>query len=143
MKQILVDTNILINILNEASVHHERAKADVKRLLDDDHDLFVCPQVLRECYKVMTTPAKANGLGFTPERAYEEIQDLIETYEMTEDSNSSFIRWRFLVSTYNVSGKNTHDTHLVACMLVNDIDNILTYNPTDFTRFNSLITVHS
>ena len=143
MKQILLDTNILINILNESSTHHERAKTDVKKLLDDDHDLFVCPQVLRECYKVMTTPAKANGLGFAPERAHEEIQDLMETYGMTEDSNSSFVRWRFLVSTYSVSGKNAHDTHLVACMLVNNISTILTYNPGDFNRFNTLITIHS
>lgn len=143
MKQILVDTNILINILNEASVHHERAKADVKKLLDDDHDLFVCSQVLRECYKVMTTPIKSNGLGFTTERAHEEIQDLMETYEMTEDSNSSFVKWRSLVSKYSVSGKNTYDTHLVACMLVNEIGSILTYNPNDFKRFDTLITIHS
>lgn len=142
MKQILLDTNILINVLNEASVHHERAKVDVKKYLDQDYDLFVCPQVLRECYKVMTTPAKANGLGFTAERAHEVVQELMDLYELTEDSNQSFSRWRFLVSTYSVSGKNAHDTHIVACMLVNEISHILTYNPSDFVRFNSLISVH-
>lgn len=62
---------------------------------------------------------------------------------MTQDSNETFVRWRFLVSNYSVKGKNTHDTHIVACMLVGGINNLLTYNPKDFNRFNTLITVHS
>ncbi|MBO0933124.1 type II toxin-antitoxin system VapC family toxin [Fibrella aquatilis] len=143
MKQILLDTNILINLLNEASVHHQRAKDDIEKLMDAGHELMVCPQVLRECYKVMTTPPRANGLGLTPEQAHLEVQNFMDAYDLTEDSNLSFSRWRFLVNTYNVSGKNAHDTHLVACMLVNEISNILTYNPDDFNRFNSLITIHS
>lgn len=143
MKAALVDTNILIHTKSPTSTEHARAKADIERLLTDGYELFVCPQVLRECHKVMTTPTTSNGLGLSPAQAKAELQNILDTYSLTEDSNQSFIRWRFLVETYNVSGKNVHDTHIVACMLVHDINEVLTYNAKDFNRFNALITVHS
>lgn len=143
MKPVLLDTNILIHSKNPASTEHTRTQAAIEQLIVNGYTLYVCPQVLRECHKVMTTPVTSNGLGLSPQQARVELQNIIDTYLLTEDSNQSFDRWRFLIDAYNVSGKNVHDTHLVACMLVHNIKDILTYNIKDFSRFNALITVHS
>ncbi len=142
MTQILIDTNILIHVKSATSPDHERAKADVERLIIAGHELFVCPQVLREFYKVMTTPKTSNGIGLSPDQAKQELQSIVNTYSLTEDSNRVFAEWQTLVDTYQVSGKNAHDTHIVACMRMNAIDGILTYNTKDFRRFDSFISLH-
>ncbi len=43
--------------------------------------------------------------------------------------------WRQLVVTYNVSGVQVHDAHLVATMLANGVSHILTFNTADFMRY--------
>jgi len=142
MTQVLIDTNILIHAKSPSSPDHARAKADIERLVIAGHELFVCPQVLREFYKVMTTPNTSNGFGLSPDQAKHEVQSLLDTYLLTEDSNTVFREWQTLVDTYKVSGKNAHDTHIVACMTINAISAILTYNTKDFRRFNAIISLH-
>jgi len=51
------------------------------------------------------------------------------------DLDATFETWKSLVSTYRVSGKNAHDTRLVACMLLHNVTHILTFNAQDFERF--------
>lgn len=43
--------------------------------------------------------------------------------------------WQRIVTAHGVSGKQTHDAHLVAIMQVNTVGNILTFNDGDFRRF--------
>ena len=47
-----------------------------------------------------------------------------------------------LVTLYGVSGKKTHDTKLVAAMIVHGVTHVLTYNVDDFTRFSEISTIH-
>jgi predicted nucleic acid-binding protein len=46
--------------------------------------------------------------------------------------------WERLVTTYRVSGKNSHDARLVAAMMVHGIGSVLTFNVQDFTRYASI-----
>jgi predicted nucleic acid-binding protein len=43
--------------------------------------------------------------------------------------------WRRLVRDHQVSGRQVHDAHLVATMLVHGITHILTFNGQDFARY--------
>jgi hypothetical protein len=43
--------------------------------------------------------------------------------------------WGRLVAAYRVAGKNTHDTRLVAAMVVHGVSTILTFNIQDFTCY--------
>ena len=44
-------------------------------------------------------------------------------------------QWLSLVSNYRVSGKNVHDAQLVAAMVMHGVEQILTFNGADFTRY--------
>lgn len=46
--------------------------------------------------------------------------------------------WETLVSNYQVSGKQAHDAHLVAIMLVYGVRQLLTFNGADFKRYDSI-----
>ena len=43
--------------------------------------------------------------------------------------------WERLITTYRVSGKNSHDARLVAAMTIHGTKSILTFNVQDFTRY--------
>ncbi len=42
---------------------------------------------------------------------------------------------------YQVIGKNAHDTRLVAAMIVHGIPRILTFNTTDFQRYQEITAI--
>ena len=140
---ILIDTNILIHTKNPSSPDHARAIADVTRLIEQGEDIVVCPQVLRECYVVMTRPSTANGLGLDTATAKQEIESIQSTYTFMVDDSRVFDEFKHLVHTFSVSGRNAHDTNIAAFAIANSINGILTYNVQDFQRFNGLIDIHS
>ncbi|MBM3239301.1 type II toxin-antitoxin system VapC family toxin [Candidatus Poribacteria bacterium] len=43
-----------------------------------------------------------------------------------------------LVRCYQVRGKNTHDTNIVATMLAHGVTRLVTYNFDDFRRFQEI-----
>lgn len=47
--------------------------------------------------------------------------------------------WRDLCRRAGVSGKQVHDTRLVAVCVVSGIATVLAWDPTDFTRFMPLV----
>jgi predicted nucleic acid-binding protein len=46
-----------------------------------------------------------------------------------------------LVSRYRVSGVRVHDARLVATMHVHRVEHLLTFNTSDFIRYQELVTV--
>jgi predicted nucleic acid-binding protein len=51
------------------------------------------------------------------------------------DSPAVYEEWKRLVITYAVSGAKVHDARLVAVMNVHGVRQILTFNTSDFARF--------
>ena len=61
-----------------------------------------------------------------------------ESCMVFRDPPELYDEWRRLVVLRGVSGKNAHDTRLVAAMMVHSITQILTYNADDFTRYSGI-----
>jgi len=69
-----------------------------------------------------------------------EIDQFKKHITLLLDTPAIFPAWEYLVTSYAVSGKNAHDARLVAAMQVHGIDQLLTFNVTDFQRY-PMITV--
>jgi len=54
------------------------------------------------------------------------------------ETDDVYGEWRRLVIRHGVSGKNAHDARIVAAIVVNRIDHILTFNVQDFARYSNL-----
>jgi predicted nucleic acid-binding protein len=92
---------------------------------------------------VATRPkSSGNGLGMTIETALKELAILKGLFPVLPETGTVFDEWEYLVKTYRVSGKNTHDARLVAAMKLNGISKILTFNATDFTRYENIEALH-
>lgn len=138
----LLDTNILLRLLDENSSQHEIVSDAIKMLFEQQHKLMLCPQALAEFWAVATRPVNANGLGYTTAVAREAIDFFRGRFGMVFEHANALEIWLELVTEHQVSGKPTHDTKLVALMLIHEIEHILTINTTDFKRFTEIKAVH-
>jgi predicted nucleic acid-binding protein len=97
--------------------------------------LCVAPQNLVEFWAVVTRPRNENGLGLTTAQAVNEltaVQDFFRVLPYTPEVTKA---WKRIVTAHAISGKQTHDAHLVAIMQVNFLSNIVTFNKSDFERY--------
>ena len=98
----------------------------------------ITSQNLIEFWAVATRPLTENGLGFSVDRAMEELRVLKQLFILLPDAPLQS-EWERLVTTYRVSGKSCHDARLVAAMMVHGTMSILTFNIQDFTRYAGII----
>ena len=100
--------------------------------------LTIAVQNLIEFWVVATRPARENGLGMTAEFAQRELARFKELFQVLPESDRILPEWERLVSSYRVSGKNAHDARIVAAMNVNAVEKILTFDASDFARFQEI-----
>jgi predicted nucleic acid-binding protein len=132
---VLVDTNILLRRVQPDHAHHALAIDSVARLLAAGELVYFTWQNISEFWNVMTRPITANGLGFPPAFAMQEVRKIEAVIALLPDSPAAYEEWKRLVSTHAVSGVKVHDARLVALMNVHGVRQILTFNTDDFVRF--------
>lgn len=130
----LLDANILLRRSDATSPQHNIVRQALATLSSQNARLCIVAQSLFEFWSVATRPLQNNGLGLTVSNAAYFIERHQNTFELLPEM-PLFDEWQRLVTTYGVSGKPTHDARYVAAMRVHGIDNILTFNSSDFTRF--------
>jgi predicted nucleic acid-binding protein len=139
---ILIDTNILLRLLQSHHPHGALAERAVGTLRTQNETLNVTPQNLMEFWAVATRPTSENGLGMTVENAAAELAAFQRLFTLLPETAMVFPEWERLVSTHQVSGKNTHDAHIAAARNVNGITRIPTLNVQDFARYPNISPVH-
>jgi predicted nucleic acid-binding protein len=137
----LVDTNIMLRLLQPRHPQYPVASAAIAELRKQETDLCIAPQNLIEVWVVATRPVVNNGLGMSPLRIAAELQALHVLFRLLEGKGGIIRAWEKLVSTYLVSGKLAHDAHLVAIMQAHGVTDILTFNVADFERFPGITVI--
>jgi predicted nucleic acid-binding protein len=138
----LIDTNVLLRLTQPHHPPCAFAECAVATLRTRNETLHVTPQNLMEFWAVATRPASENGLGMTVETAAGELAAFQRLFILLPETAPMFREWERLVTTHQVSGKNTHDAHIVAAMNVYGINMIMTFNVQDFARYSSISAVH-
>jgi predicted nucleic acid-binding protein len=104
--------------------------------------LHYTPQNLIEFWAVATRPNAENGLGLNIADAAQALHDIKSHYVELQDNSDLIAIWERLVSALSVVGKQVHDARLVAVTLVHNVDRILTFDTTHFTRFTDITAVN-
>ena len=136
---ILIDTNVILRSKQKSSPHYQEVTETLVKLVEDEEELIICPQVIYEFYVVVTRPIEQNGFGLSMDIALSEIDNILATYSMPVENSQVFFIWQQLIAHYKVIGKNAHDARIVAFMLSNNINKLYTLNKRDFVRFNPII----
>jgi len=133
----LVDTNILLRMMQPHSAQAQIAERALGALRRDRETLHIASQNVFEFWAVSTRLLSENGLGLTVDRAWQEVLRLKRLFSLLPEL-PLLPEWERLVVAFRVSGKNSHDTRLVATMAVHGVKNILTFNIDDFARYVSI-----
>lgn len=91
---------------------------------------------------MVTRPTQADGFGWSPGQAAVEVARIQGFFELLQDDPGIHPAWLRLVSQYGVSGRQVHDARLAAVVLVFGVNQILTFNTTDFSRYTGVDAVH-
>jgi predicted nucleic acid-binding protein len=134
----LLDTNVLARSIEENHPMHEDAARCVEILLNQDEMVCVLPQNLIEFWNVCTRPADRNGLGQMPEIANQHITRFEQVFVLLPDTPAIFHEWKRLVGNHAVSGAQVHDARIVAAMNVHGVDHLITFNDSDFRRYEKV-----
>ncbi len=130
----LIDTDILLRVLQPSAATHFLAINALNELHNRGCELWVATQSLYEFWVVATRPVNVNGLGATPEMAEELISEIRLTF-MILPERPLYQRWIELVTRYKTVGKPAHDARLVAAMREAHIKRLLTFNTIHFERY--------
>jgi len=137
MSRVLLDTNVVLRLLARNDSQHSAAKRAVKAAVVEGAELCLAPQVIVECWVVLTRPVEVNGLGWDVEQAREGLGDVMDRFRLLPETPEVFATW-WTMTESGVRGKRTHDARLVAWMRVNEVERVLTFNVRDFQGFDDV-----
>lgn len=137
----LADTNIILRLAEPAHPTHGIALKAVTELFTAGENICLLPQNLIEFWNVATRPSDKNGFGWTTAQTDAEVKVLENTFTILPDTPAIYDEWRRLVTAHSVSGKQVHDTRIVAAMNVHQVNRLLTFNLADFKRFSKIILI--
>ena len=135
----LIDTNVFLRLVPDSDPDRMIVLSALRKLTDNNEQLFYTTQVLAEFWTVCTRPSTARGgYGLSPMQTERKAR-MIERYcGLLTESLASHQEWRRLIVAHSVQGVVIHDTRLVAVMKVHGITNLLTFNKNDFKRFSGI-----
>lgn len=131
----LIDTNILLRLVELTAIRHTEAKNAVGKLLRSGDTLYILLQNVSEFWNVCTRPKDKNGLGFSIAQTETELSKIEQIFDILPDTIDVYKNWRDLVVKHSVTGIQVHDAKIAAAMKANNIKNLLTFNAKDFKRY--------
>jgi predicted nucleic acid-binding protein len=136
-----VDTNILIRAMTVSAPLHREATELLYAQWDQDIDLWVSRQVIREFMVNLTRPQSFLPTPLSRDEIIERVQVVQTLFRIADDTSEVTARLLELVLSFGTGGKQIHDANIVATMLANDIDTLLTHNVDDFKRYAERIKI--
>ena len=138
--RVFVDTNLLVYASRPVVPENAAAREALANLDARGTTMWISPQVLRE-YLAVVTRLQATAPALPMATAIADVRQFAVSFEVTQEGPEVFERLLDLLGTYPVAGRQVHDAHLVATMLVHGIGRLLTFNAGDFRRYAGEIEV--
>jgi predicted nucleic acid-binding protein len=140
VRRVFVDTNILTYATIDAAPFHNEARTYLDKLWEEDTELFISHQVIRE-YIANATRPQTYSPSLPIDLVLEQVEDFRKTFHVVPDSSLVLSKLLELLRKVSVGGKQIHDANVIATMLANDIGELLTHNTGDFERFQAYVRV--
>ena len=136
---LFADTNVFLSATDRSRRHHAEARELLQAAGKGKVVLAVSGQIIREYLVVATRPVEVNGLGLAVEDALKNIAVFTRPpflfCEESERVSAAFgISWQ----TQRLTGKRVHDGNIVATMLAEGINRLITENAGDFASFKEI-----
>lgn len=135
---VFLDTNVLVYSVIPESPRCFESRRLIERLEEQDCELWISRQVLREFFAVVSRP-NILATQATQTEIQAVLRSLERRYCLAEENSLVTEQLFLLLDQVSVGGRQIHDANIVATMLAFDIRRLATYNVSDFRRFGALI----
>lgn len=132
---VTIDSNVFLRSAGRSSSDFEAAKTFFISLSESRVRVLLSPKVIHECWVVLTRPRDANGFGLDTDEAHRFAKELTHLYRIRSETKRCLTTWLGLVKEHEVTGVKAHDARLVAWMIVNGMERMITFNTSDFKGF--------
>jgi predicted nucleic acid-binding protein len=132
--KVFVDTNVLLRSTIAQFPQHEQAKWLVDQQIEADAELWISRQVIRE-YIAQATRPQSFMHRMTIEQVESQLAKIRLLFSVADETEYVTSQLLQLLKAHATGGKQVHDANIVATMLVNGIDTLLTTNVNDMKRF--------
>jgi predicted nucleic acid-binding protein len=138
-ERVFVDTNILIystfeDFEPEKYVH---CTDILDKLQKSGTTLFISSQILREFFAISTNQ-NIFKKPLTYKQAVTKMKEFIARFTIVHEKESTIDALIALIGKYAVSRQQIHDMNIVATMVDNEINRLLTYNVKDFKQISEI-----
>ena len=135
---MFIDTNVLIKARFLEAPDHDIARQRLSLALQEPEALRISRQVVRE-YLAVATRLQSWPVAITREEALQDASRLLGSFEVLEDGSLVTENLLALCREVSVGGRQIHDANIVATMLAHGEHRLLTFNISDFRRFEDRI----
>ena len=132
--KVYIDTNILIySTFSDFDEQKYHDSLDVlTALISSKNELYVSNQILREFFAIATND-KIFNKPLSPPDASKKVLEFYSNFSLIYELDSTMEILVKLILKYKITKQKIHDFNIIAVMLDNQINHILTYNMKDFT----------
>jgi predicted nucleic acid-binding protein len=134
---VFVDTNVLLRATILQFPLHRAAIGLIARQIETGAQLWISRQVLRE-YLAQATRPQSFMNAMTMQQVEPHLQAIRALYRIADETEQVTRHLLALLRAHPTAGKQVHDANIVATMLVNGIDTLLTQNIDDMKRFTEI-----
>jgi predicted nucleic acid-binding protein len=138
--KVFVDTNVLLRSLIDEFPESAACRALVVAQRKAENEMWISRQVVRELLVQLTHP-RTLKTPLTGEQVQSQLEAVFRLFRVADETSITTDTLLMLLREYSVSGKQIHDANIVAAMLANGIDTLLTLNTADFKRYEDRITL--
>jgi predicted nucleic acid-binding protein len=137
--QVLLDTGVLLRLLDRSDPHHADIRQALRRLQGRGDVAVTSAQNIAEFWNVCTRPASARGgYGLSVAQTDRRLRLLERLVPLLPETPGAYPLWRNLVVAHGVQGVQVHDARLVAFMQAHGVTHLLTLNAADFARYHAI-----
>jgi predicted nucleic acid-binding protein len=122
-----VDTSILLRALHPSFALHQQVEALIQKMWREETVLWINRQVIRE-YLVQATHPRTFSTLLTVQQVMNQMEVILSLFRVADEGAAVTMELLRLLQNYPTSGKQIHDTNIVATMTVYEIDTLLTLN---------------
>ena len=135
---VFVDTNVFLGATDESRPYHKQAYRLLSIAGPRGYHLAMSGQIVREYLVVATRPVAQNGLGLATFDALANVQQFRQRVVLWPETEQVAARLLDLVRQHSLSGKRIHDANVVATMIVQGVDTLVSENVDDFDEFDEI-----
>jgi predicted nucleic acid-binding protein len=133
-----LDTNVLLRLSLSQDPLHSVIQTALRNLKADGVELCYTTQSLGEFWNVSTRPLARNGFDLPIAVVERHVRAIEESMTLLFEVPFVYQVWRRLLVEHAVRGVQVHDAHIAATLEVHDVKHLLTFNGSDFGRYDKL-----